>query len=76
MSKSKFKKEDIIAVLKSVLKEDQIVNINNFGVDGDYIESQAFAYLAIRSYLKKNISFPSTTKVNKPISGGETFKNY
>ena len=30
MSNSKFKKEDIIAVLKSVLKEDQIVNINNF----------------------------------------------
>ena len=30
MSNSKFKKEDIIAVLKSVLREDQIVNINNF----------------------------------------------
>ena len=30
MSNSKFKKEDIIAVLKSFLKEDQIVNINNF----------------------------------------------
>ena len=30
MSNSKFKKEDIFAVLKSVLKEDQIVNINNF----------------------------------------------
>ena len=30
MSNSKFKKEDIIAILKNVLKEDQIVNINNF----------------------------------------------
>ena len=29
MSNSKFKKEDIIAILKNVLKEDQIVNINN-----------------------------------------------
>ena len=51
-------------------------NIDKFNYDGDFIESQAFAYLAIRSYFKKNISFPSTTKVNKPISGGETFKNY
>ena len=30
MSNSNFKKEDIIPVLKNVLKEDQIVNINNF----------------------------------------------
>ena len=33
MSNSKFKKEDIIVVLKSFLKEDQIVNINNFNND-------------------------------------------
>ena len=30
MGNSKFKKEDIIAVLKNLLREDQIVNINNF----------------------------------------------
>ena len=23
-----------------------------YGIDGDFVESQAFAYLAIRSYLK------------------------
>jgi len=40
-----------------------IINIDNFGINGDYVESQAFAYLAIRSYLKKYISFPSTTGV-------------
>ncbi len=44
--------------------------IDNFGIDGDFIESQAFAYLAIRSYLKLPISFPETTGVNKPCTGG------
>ena len=44
--------------------------IDEFGVDGDFVESQAFAYLAIRSYLKLPISFPETTGVKKPCSGG------
>ena len=45
--------------------------IDNFGIDGDFIESQAFAYLAIRSYLKLPISFPETTGVNIPCVGGK-----
>ena len=45
--------------------------IDDFGIDGDFIESQAFAYLAIRSFLKLPISFPSTTGVNLPCTGGE-----
>ena len=69
------KNKTLIQNLKSLLKKN-IFDIDKFNYDGDFIESQAFAYLAIRSYLKKNISFPSTTKVSKPISGGETFKNY
>jgi len=48
--------------------------IDNFGIDGDFIESQAFAYLAIRSYLKLPISFPSTTGVKKPCLGGKLSK--
>ena len=39
--------------------------------DGDFIESQAFAYLAIRAILSLPISFPSTTGCNSPCSGGE-----
>ena len=58
------------------LTSKEIVNINDFGVDGDYIESQAFAYLGIRSFLKKKISFPQTTKVDQSITGGELVKNY
>jgi len=50
--------------------------IDDYKIDGDFIESQAFGYLAIRSFLKKMISFPKTTNVNKPCSGGILIENY
>ena len=49
--------------------------IDDLGIDGDFVESQAFAYLAIRSYLKLPISFPTTTGVSKPCTGGIILKN-
>ena len=48
--------------------------IDDYDIDGDFIESQAFAYLAIRSYLKLPISFPKTTGVKKPCAGGKIIK--
>ena len=50
--------------------------IDEFGVDGDFVESQAFAYLAIRSYLKLPISFPKTTGCKKSCTGGVIVKKY
>jgi len=50
--------------------------IDDYNIDGDFIESQAFAYLAIRSMLKKNISYTNTTNVQKPSTGGGLVKNY
>ena len=50
--------------------------IDDLGIDGSFIESQAFAYLAVRSHLKLPISFPHTTGVNKPCKGGVIVKNY
>ena len=50
--------------------------IDEFGVDGDFVESQAFAYLAIRSFLKLPISFSETTRCKKPSTGGVIIKNY
>ena len=44
--------------------------IDEYGIDGDFVESQAFGYLAIRSYLKLPISFPKTTGCNSPSTGG------
>jgi anhydro-N-acetylmuramic acid kinase len=50
--------------------------IDDYKINGDFVESQAFAYLAIRSYLKKLISFPQTTNVKKACTGGVLIKNY
>lgn len=50
--------------------------IDNYEYDGDYIESQAFGYLAIRSFLNLPISFPKTTGCDKPTVGGKIIENY
>ena len=49
--------------------------VDDLNIDGDYIESQAFAFLAIRSYLGLPTSFPSTTNCKKPSVGGTIIKN-
>ncbi|HEX7007736.1 MAG TPA: anhydro-N-acetylmuramic acid kinase [Alphaproteobacteria bacterium] len=38
--------------------------------DGDALEAQAFAYLAVRSILKLPLSLPTTTGVPRPTGGG------
>ena len=53
----------------------KLVPIDNYGINGDFVESQAFAYLAIRSYLKLPISFPGTTGCIKPTTGGVIIRN-
>ena len=53
-----------------------IKNIDSLGIDGNFLESQAFAYLAIRSFLKLPISFPNTTGCKNPCSGGVIVKNF
>ena len=50
--------------------------IDDYKINGDFVESQAFAYIAIRSYLKKIISFPKTTNVKNSCSGGVVIINY
>ncbi len=46
-------------------------NSEDYNLDGDFIESRAFGYLAIRSILSLPISFPSTTGCFTPSTGGE-----
>ena len=50
--------------------------IDDYGIDGDFVESQAFGYLAVSSYLKLPISFPKTTGCKKPSTGGIIVENY
>ena len=72
----------LIKRIKKIMNDQKLFNIldlkmiDELGIDGDFVESQAFAYLAIRSYLKLPISFPQTTGCSKPCTGGEIVKNY
>ena len=72
--KNKFLIESIIR--NSNLNKNNFDMIDNFQLNGDYIESQAFAYLAIRSKLNLPISFPNTTRCNAPVIGGKLANNY
>ena len=47
------------------------LNIDEYNINGDFIESQAFAYLAIRSFFKKPITFNMTTGTSKPTTCGK-----
>ena len=64
------------SIKKNLLEKHTIENIDNYGLDGDFIESQAFAYLAIRSCLKLPISFPKTTGCKEPSTGGVLVQNF
>ena len=72
------KNKSLIDYLKFFLSDSGIkfINIDEYEIDGDYIESQAFAYLSIRSYLNLPISFPNTTRCKSPTLGGKINKNF
>jgi anhydro-N-acetylmuramic acid kinase len=40
------------------------------GLDGDSLEAEAWAYLAVRSLRGLPITFPGTTGVPQPLTGG------
>ena len=65
-------------LMESIAKKigTKIKLIDELDVDGDFIESQAFAYLAVRSYLDLPISFPETTGCKIPSIGGVIVKNF
>lgn len=44
------------------------------GLNFDYIEAELIAYLSARSIYKLPFTFPSTTGVSKPTSGGKLYK--
>lgn len=47
--------------------------VESVGWNGDALEAQAFAYLALRSLAGKSLSLPTTTGVPEPLSGGHLF---
>ena len=71
------KNKTLINKIKSMSYENfNYEQIDKYGIDGDFIESQAFAFLAVRSHLNLPISFPLTTGCNSPSSGGLSVENF
>jgi anhydro-N-acetylmuramic acid kinase len=63
----------LMAALKAAL-EEPIARAEDVGWDGDALEAQAFAHLAIRSAKNLPLSLPSTTGVKRPMTGGRLFQ--
>jgi len=66
-------------VLLKKIKKNLHNNINlklidDYKLNGDFVESQAFAYLAVRSTMNLPISFPNTTGCKLPSLGGKYIK--
>ncbi|NND42643.1 MAG: anhydro-N-acetylmuramic acid kinase, partial [Silicimonas sp.] len=48
-----------------------VVPVEDVGLDGDMLEAQAFAYLAVRVLRGLPTSAPGTTGVAAPVGGGQ-----
>ena len=70
------KNKYLLEGIKNTFEKISIEPIDQYEIDGDFVESQAFAYLAIRSFLKLPISFPSTTGCKEPSTGGVLVENF
>jgi anhydro-N-acetylmuramic acid kinase len=50
--------------------ENAVIPADAVAIDGDAVEAQAWAYLAVRSINGLPITFPGTTGVAQPLTGG------
>jgi anhydro-N-acetylmuramic acid kinase len=64
------RKNPVLMKMLEVSLECPVVEIESVGLDGDMLEAQAFAYLAVRVARGLPTSYPSTTGVGSAVSGG------
>jgi anhydro-N-acetylmuramic acid kinase len=59
-------------LLRAIAEETggRVVTAADLGWDGDALEAQAFAFLAVRSLRRLPLTFPGTTGVPRPMTGG------
>lgn len=59
-------------LLRDIAEETagKVVRAEDLGWDGDALEAQAFAFLAVRSLRRLPLTFPGTTGAPRPMSGG------
>jgi anhydro-N-acetylmuramic acid kinase len=60
----------MMAMLESAL-DCVVVPVESVGLNGDMLEAQAFAYLAVRVMRGLPTSAPGTTGVRAPVGGGQ-----
>ena len=70
------KNKYLLERIKNNFDNINLNSIDQYEIDGDFIESQAFAFLAIRSLKGLHISFPNTTKCKIPLTGGVLVENF
>lgn len=51
-------------------KHIKIMKAENLGMDSEFMEAEAWAYLAIRSFYHLPLTYPATTGCRKAVSGG------
>ena len=54
--------------------ENAVIPAEAAGIDGDAVEAEAWAYLAVRSVRGWAITFPGTTGAPRPLTGGVLVK--
>lgn len=67
------KNQEIMRRLKNYLGVPVKV-IEEYGINGDALEAEAFAFLAVRSLYGLPITMPETTGVKKPATGGALYR--
>jgi anhydro-N-acetylmuramic acid kinase len=62
----------IMAELSALAEREgaRVLDADNAGFDGDAMEAEAWAYLAVRSMRGLPLTYPTTTGCDKPVSGG------
>lgn len=63
-------------LLRAIAEETrgEMVTAEELGWDGDALEAQAFAFLAVRSLRGLPLTFPGTTGAPRPLTGGRLSK--
>ena len=70
------KNKVLLKKIKENLNKDiNLKLIDDYNINGDFVESQAFALLAIRSVLNLPLTFPNTTGCTMPTVGGIYIEN-
>ena len=59
----------LMAMLERLL-EAEVMNADAIGWSSDFLEAQAFAYLALRALEGLPLTYPTTTGVAAPVTGG------